>query len=298
MHTDQAALNSTAEAAEAFYNSALGAYTQGEDTRDRQAGGSSTTWRHDRKPSPVRRKDKRRHRATSMSRRHHGTTAFLRVYATSMRGRLQVQDLAENGIRASAMTNSRRRGINGGCKAAAAPDGSDPLPPDWEIRYPRNGAKDVYYYKSKTDKSTWTRPRLPNCGRSSPTKGGGAQSSGRRSPGIQDNSPKRTGRSQQLRATYRDANSRRLSPLPGQDLSYADRHYIPIEAPASVPTTDSIERRGERDISGSRYVPKTFYGPGRLPSPLPPGGDKRRARSSSPQWDRGETLPRLRPRSV
>ncbi|TBU24340.1 hypothetical protein BD311DRAFT_564063 [Dichomitus squalens] len=174
------------------------------------------------------------------------------------------------------MTNSRRRGINGGCKAAAAPDGSDPLPPDWEIRYPRNGAKDVYYYKSKTDKSTWTRPRLPNCGRSSPTKGGGAQSSGRRSPGIQDNSPKRTGRSQQLRATYRDANSRRLSPLPGQDLSYADRHYIPIEAPASVPTADSIERRGERDISGSRRrqasgkVVKSSVGPRRDSSPTPP----------------------------
>ncbi|TBU38621.1 hypothetical protein BD309DRAFT_873966, partial [Dichomitus squalens] len=94
---------------------------------------------------------------------------------------------AENGIRASAMTNSRRRGVNGGGKAAAAPDGSDPLPPDWEIRYPRNGGKDVYYYNSKTDESTWTRPRLPNHGRSSPTKSGGAQSSGRRSPDIQDN---------------------------------------------------------------------------------------------------------------
>ncbi|KAG2138565.1 hypothetical protein DEU56DRAFT_736235, partial [Suillus clintonianus] len=33
----------------------------------------------------------------------------------------------------------------------------DALPPDWEVRHPRNG-RGVYYYNSRTKESTWTRP--------------------------------------------------------------------------------------------------------------------------------------------
>ncbi|OSD02625.1 hypothetical protein PYCCODRAFT_1445018 [Trametes coccinea BRFM310] len=59
---------------------------------------------------------------------------------------------------------------NGSGKSSVAPDGGDPLPPDWEIRYSRNGGKDAYYFNVKTEESTWVRPRLPPSGKSSPVK--------------------------------------------------------------------------------------------------------------------------------
>ncbi|TFK89246.1 hypothetical protein K466DRAFT_487200, partial [Polyporus arcularius HHB13444] len=96
----------------------------------------------------------------------------------------------EPGILASAMLHNKPRKSNGTVKGVPAPDGGDPLPPDWEIRYPRGGGKDVYYFNLKTEESTWTRPRLQvTSGRSSPTKireNGSAQLSGRRSPDVQD----------------------------------------------------------------------------------------------------------------
>ncbi|KAI1789455.1 hypothetical protein LXA43DRAFT_892927, partial [Ganoderma leucocontextum] len=102
---------------------------------------------------------------------------------------------AETGTRASAMANRRR--VNGKVVDVDSPDGDDPLPPNWEIRYPRGGGKDAYYYNTKTDESTWTRPRPINSGRSSPTKNGGAQTSGPHSPEIMDNGrSERTSRSQ------------------------------------------------------------------------------------------------------
>ncbi|KAG1849654.1 hypothetical protein DFJ58DRAFT_662380, partial [Suillus subalutaceus] len=36
-------------------------------------------------------------------------------------------------------------------------ESGDILPPDWEVRHPRNGPG-VYYYNSRTKESTWTRP--------------------------------------------------------------------------------------------------------------------------------------------
>ncbi|KAG2152682.1 uncharacterized protein EDB93DRAFT_1082968, partial [Suillus bovinus] len=36
-------------------------------------------------------------------------------------------------------------------------ESGDILPPDWEVRHPRNG-RGVYYYNSRTKESTWTRP--------------------------------------------------------------------------------------------------------------------------------------------
>ncbi|KAI0777328.1 hypothetical protein BD413DRAFT_467773, partial [Trametes elegans] len=87
------------------------------------------------------------------------------------------------GILASAMVH-RQKKSNGSGKPNA-PDGGDPLPPDWEIRYPRDGSKDAYYYNVKTTVSTWVRPKLPSSGRSSPVKdkdNSNGQHSGRRSP--------------------------------------------------------------------------------------------------------------------
>ncbi|KIK54992.1 hypothetical protein GYMLUDRAFT_886758 [Collybiopsis luxurians FD-317 M1] len=38
------------------------------------------------------------------------------------------------------------------------PDESDPLPPYWEIRHPRSGGRQVYYYNTRTHESTWILP--------------------------------------------------------------------------------------------------------------------------------------------
>ena len=96
----------------------------------------------------------------------------------------------------------------------------------------------------------------------------------------------RTGRSQQPRLARRDTNPRRQSPPPNQDLSYADRHYRPSEASTVAGTANSSDRRVERGVPGSSYYPEAPYVPARSPSPPLAGGDKRPARSSSPQWDR------------
>lgn len=37
-------------------------------------------------------------------------------------------------------------------------DEIDSLPPNWEIRHPRSGEKQVYYYNNRTHESTWTHP--------------------------------------------------------------------------------------------------------------------------------------------
>ncbi|KAH9887315.1 hypothetical protein C8Q73DRAFT_748644 [Cubamyces lactineus] len=67
---------------------------------------------------------------------------------------------ARSGTRASSMVH-RPKKSNGPGKSNMAADGGDPLPPDWEIRYPRDGSKGIYYYNVKTETSTWERPRLP-----------------------------------------------------------------------------------------------------------------------------------------
>ena len=189
---------------------------------------------------------------------------------------------AETGTRASAMANRRR--ANG---KVGTSDGDDPLPPDWEIRYPRTGGQDAYYYNTKTDESTWTRPRPPTSGRSSPTKNGGAQTSGRLSPELMDNGhSERIGRSQQPRIARRDTDSRRASSPANEDLSYSDRHYRPGEAPAAAPETNPDHRRGDRGVTGPGYYPDAAHVHGRSPSPQPVSDGKRRTRSSSPQWDR------------
>ncbi|KAI0360333.1 hypothetical protein OH77DRAFT_1393607, partial [Trametes cingulata] len=101
------------------------------------------------------------------------------------------------GILASAMI-PRQKKSGGSGKSSTGPDGGDPLPPDWEIRYPRNGGKDVYYFNVKTEESTWIRPKLPSSGRSSPSKerdNGGTHLSGR-SPDVDTAWSDQSGRGQ------------------------------------------------------------------------------------------------------
>ncbi|KAF9235600.1 hypothetical protein BU15DRAFT_36212, partial [Melanogaster broomeanus] len=64
-------------------------------------------------------------------------------------------------IEATAMgSRSDRDKRNGAVSKPIAHDTSDPLPADWEVRYPRSG-QGVYYYNVRTDESTWTRPTGP-----------------------------------------------------------------------------------------------------------------------------------------
>ncbi|KAI0634716.1 hypothetical protein C8Q77DRAFT_1054193, partial [Trametes polyzona] len=102
------------------------------------------------------------------------------------------------GILASAMVH-RQKKSNGSGKSNSGPDGPDALPPDWEIRYSRNGNQ-AYYFNIKTEESTWTRPKVSLSGRSSPTKdreNGRDHLSGRRSPEPPEASvPDKAGRGQ------------------------------------------------------------------------------------------------------
>ncbi|KAJ4466989.1 hypothetical protein J3R30DRAFT_2083129 [Lentinula aciculospora] len=68
-------------------------------------------------------------------------------------------------IEATAMVTResvKGKGTTGNNKGSAAKsvykDDIDSLPPNWEIRRPRSGGKQVYYYNNRTHESTWTHP--------------------------------------------------------------------------------------------------------------------------------------------
>lgn len=188
------------------------------------------------------------------------------------------------GILASAMVH-RQKKSNGSLKAS---DGGDPLPPDWEIRYPRTGGNEAYYFNVKTEESTWVRPKLPLSGTSSPTKereNGYMHLSGRRSPDDLDSAlldMSATG--QGSRVPSRDTPSRNTSPLPpAGDLTYHDRHYRPGEAPVPAGKSESGDRRSERlGVKPAHSVEAPYV---RTRSPSPPES-RRRPRSPSPAWGR------------
>lgn len=63
-------------------------------------------------------------------------------------------------IEATAMAARVDRDKKNGIAVVSKPttfESGDILPPDWEVRHPRNG-RGVYYYNSRTKESTWTRP--------------------------------------------------------------------------------------------------------------------------------------------
>ncbi|KAI9061611.1 hypothetical protein FKP32DRAFT_1594402 [Trametes sanguinea] len=192
------------------------------------------------------------------------------------------------GILASAMSY-RQKKTNGSGKSSVAPDGGDPLPPDWEIRYPRNGSKDAYYFNVKTEESTWVRPRLPPSGKSSPVKDR-ESTSGQLSPDLEAAWSDRAGRGQGPRTQRRDPTSRVATPPPPADgsLTYQDRHYRPGDVTGAVAKTEIADRRDERPGTKPTYVSESSHGRTRTPSPQ--AGDRRwRPRSVSPSRQR---LPR------
>ena len=121
-------------------------------------------------------------------------------------------------LEASSMVNGRDRDRRNSIKKPVG----ESLPPDWEIRHPRSGGSDIYYYNTKTHESTWVQPT------STPSK-----SSRERGEGANGTSHQSTGRSRARSPSHSHPSplKSRTEALPPEDLSFDDRHYRPTEAP-------------------------------------------------------------------
>lgn len=119
-------------------------------------------------------------------------------------------------LEASSMVNSRDRDRRNSIKKSVG----EPLPPDWEIRYPRSGGSEVYYYNTKTHESTWVQPTL------APSKG-----ARERDEGANGTSHQSTGRARARSPSHGQAFplKNRTEPLPPEDMTFDDRHYRPTE---------------------------------------------------------------------
>ncbi|CAL1708504.1 unnamed protein product [Somion occarium] len=202
---------------------------------------------------------------------------------------------------ASSMVHRDRRSNGLGRGKSASVEAGDRLPADWEIRHPRGGGREAYYYNVKTHESTWTRP--DGTGRVSPTKD---RDSVARSPlrGVDDGT-----RSQGLaRVAPRKEPKRQVSPAPNLDgLSYEDRHYRPGDSSNSMNTGDRKEERAPRpqlprtlddrrprSVTSPRRDVHLRRGLSRSPSPVNDTwrGARDEFRSRSPVPDRTRGRPR------
>lgn len=180
---------------------------------------------------------------------------------------------------ASSMVQRERR--TNGFKSASGGNGGD-LPADWEIRVPRSGGSEHYYYNVKTHESTWTRPG-PVSGKSSPSKdteSGSMQARDGRSPARNGTSNKVRASSSERRATAESArNEAKRKASPGGELSYEDRHYRPGGA------------AGPEERGGSV---QPLFADASHAAPRPPSpknfSDRRRSRSPSPPARREHEL--------
>lgn len=96
------------------------------------------------------------------------------------------------------------------------------LPPDWEVRHPRGGGSEIYYYNTTTHESTWVRPTL------TPSKDSRGQSE--RANGISRQSDEGS----RARSPHPSPPENKAEPSPIQQMSFDDRHYRPVEVPTST----------------------------------------------------------------
>lgn len=155
-------------------------------------------------------------------------------------------------LEASSMINGHDRERRNSLKKPVG----EPLPPDWEVRNPRSGGSEVYYYNTKTHESTWVRPIL------APPKGSlewdepAECTSYQSAEGARARSP---------RNGHTSPPKGRAEPLLPQDMSFDDRHYRPMEGPKS-------SGRVEHTLPQ-----KPDFADRRSPERLPPAEHSRRA---------------------
>ena len=149
---------------------------------------------------------------------------------------------------ASSMIQRDRRSNGQSRGKSVSVEASDGLPPDWEVRYPRSGGREAYYYNVRTHESTWTRPQA-SVRVASPAKD--SKDSRARSPsrGADDSV-----HSQVLPKTAprKDAKRRASSPAAAtNEMTYEDRHYRPGDSSANA-HTDRASRPQARPLSPAR----------------------------------------------
>jgi hypothetical protein len=191
------------------------------------------------------------------------------------------------------MINGRERDRRNSIKKPAG----EPLPPDWEVRHPRSGGSEVYYYNTKTHESTWVRP--------TPAPPKGSRERNERANGTSHQS---TGGSRARSPSNDHASSlkNRTEPLAPEDMSFDDRHYRPVEAPTSSSRVEHIlpqkpifaDRRSPERLSpaeGSRHAHRSQAEPERARSRR--GASPSNVRPPSPEDRRQEAgrEPRSRP---
>lgn len=166
---------------------------------------------------------------------------------------------------------------NGSVPKSTTYEPGDVLPPDWEVRHPRNG-RGVYYYNSRTKESTWTCP------------GTSTSSRDRRDSRIADDT-----RDMAAISMTDDSLTSRIGRSDADTtLSYDDRHYRPGESArrderppmqSHGSQNDSflpINRvNGERSPSPpSRHRSDVRAPPSRRQQSPPANGDRNRGRAS------------------
>ena len=191
------------------------------------------------------------------------------------------------------MVNGRDRDRRNSTKGPVG----ESLPPDWEIRHPRSGGSDVYYYNTKTHESTWVQPTL------APSKG-----SRERGEDANGTSHQSTGRSRARSLSHSQASTlkSRTEPLPPEDMSFDDRHYRPTEAQTPGSRVEHIlpqkpvfaDRRSPERLSSaesSRYPNRSQAEPDRARSRR--GASPSNVRPPSPESRRQEAGREPRSRS-
>jgi hypothetical protein len=173
-------------------------------------------------------------------------------------------------IEATAMSRSgrsdRERKGNNSSGRPSSPTDTEKLPPDWEIRQPRSGGRNVYYYNVRTHESTWARPG------SNWEKEPGTVSqveSQMRSKSDSDSPP--AAESQSANRSGRHDAQPQTTPL----LSYEDRHYRPTNA-------DNSRREDRSAVYSEPQSPRRQYDSRpRSRSPVERTREKERSRPPS-----------------
>lgn len=182
---------------------------------------------------------------------------------------IEATAMSRSTVRISDRDKSKANGGLAG-KPVSSSNADPSLPPDWEIKHPRNGGG-VYYYNTKTQKSTWTRPvssTQENGGRRGRSTSRTSAEARPSHSAIATSRPPRP-----FDPTNSSASQVMATSASADALSYEDRHYRPGGGDAKVPADSSSNKR-ELD---SRYAPQNSYTP-----PASPGPEHSFSRSRSP----------------